>query len=310
MTSVLILTFVLMQLDMPALSQNINDLSLSSWLIAIPLVLGQLILIALRWRLLVNMGHSNVITRPEAIRICILGAMANLLFINTIGGILVRVGLAMQHGLELTHAIMSGLIDRALTLLALIILSACLFGYLSGLMPHQIYAMSGYLLIGLIGTGLLLIPLLFQDIYTKTPLSSQSLQPVLKFTKQLMTNHRLVVRLVAYSVLAQLLFIASCYFVVQTSANEVPIMALLALIPIMTLVSSIPLGYGGWGVREGAFIFGLGFLGVNMETAFLISLQIGVIGIVTTFIAALPFLILQKGDMFAFSAIKHEKPIA
>ena len=59
----------------------------------------------------------------------------------------------------------------------------------------------------------------------------------------------------------------------------------------MTLVASLPISIGGWGVREGAFIYGLGLLGVPMEAAFLISVQIGIMGMLTVMLIGMPVVI-------------------
>lgn len=51
--------------------------------------------------------------------------------------------------------------------------------------------------------------------------------------------------------------------------------AALTVVPIVMLISLLPISIGGWGVREGAMIVGLGLVGVESSDALLISIMFG-----------------------------------
>ena len=68
--------------------------------------------------------------------------------------------------------------------------------------------------------------------------------------------------------------------------------------PVLALISSLPISFGGWGVREGAFVYGLGLIGFSMESAFFLSVQVGFITLVAPFVVGLPYLL--KSDMRKF----------
>ena len=68
----------------------------------------------------------------------------------------------------------------------------------------------------------------------------------------------------------------------------------IAIIPVITIVASLPIGYGGWGIREGAFVYGLGLINIPFETAFATSIQIGIISMAGALIAAIPALVLSS----------------
>ncbi|MGH1457110.1 MAG: hypothetical protein ACRBDI_10045 [Alphaproteobacteria bacterium] len=57
------------------------------------------------------------------------------------------------------------------------------------------------------------------------------------------------------------------------------------------------------GVREGAFIYGLGLIGYSWEAAFFISVQVGVVTMIAPFIVGLPYFI--KYDMREFLNGRH-----
>ena len=52
----------------------------------------------------------------------------------------------------------------------------------------------------------------------------------------------------------------------------------LAVIPLVTLATTLPISFGGWGVREGVFVALLGILGVPAGGAFVLSVLFGVGG--------------------------------
>ena len=62
----------------------------------------------------------------------------------------------------------------------------------------------------------------------------------------------------------------------------------LILIPIILLVSAIPLSIGGWGIRESAMIIGLSIAGISKNYALAVSVIYGLLLI----ISALPGLAL------------------
>ena len=56
---------------------------------------------------------------------------------------------------------------------------------------------------------------------------------------------------------------------------ELKMLGLLVIIPIVRLLIVLPISIAGWGIREGAMIIGLGFVGVGPENAFALSLLWG-----------------------------------
>ena len=66
---------------------------------------------------------------------------------------------------------------------------------------------------------------------------------------------------------------------------------MMAILPFVTLVAALPVSFGGWGVREGAFIFALGLSGVPQEAAFMLSVHIGLLSLFATALAGVPALL-------------------
>lgn len=81
-----------------------------------------------------------------------------------------------------------------------------------------------------------------------------------------------IAKAVLYSAALQILVIASVYLLAQGLSLSVSFLALLIFVPIIIVFSMIPVSIAGIGLREGAFVFLLGALGVPPEKAITLSL--------------------------------------
>jgi hypothetical protein len=75
------------------------------------------------------------------------------------------------------------------------------------------------------------------------------------------------------SVFVQFTCILGVYVLALGIGQNIPFLALLIYLPLITLVSTLPISISGLGVREGAFVLLLGLIGVRPETATAISLS-------------------------------------
>jgi uncharacterized membrane protein YbhN (UPF0104 family) len=53
------------------------------------------------------------------------------------------------------------------------------------------------------------------------------------------------------------------------------------ILPVVLLLTSLPISFAGWGLREGAMIIALGVYGVTQETALALSLVYGILHLVS-----------------------------
>ena len=74
------------------------------------------------------------------------------------------------------------------------------------------------------------------------------------------------------SLVAQLVGIASTFLISQALGLNVPFVYFLVVVPIIWVITMVPISIGGLGVREGAFVFFFTQQGVSTETALLLSL--------------------------------------
>ena len=108
-------------------------------------------------------------------------------------------------------------------------------------------------------------------------------------------DSRLLFRLLAHSLLLQVASISVSWIVAAALDVDLSFSACLALVPLVWLATLVPLSFGGIGVREAAFAYLLGTVGVSPEASLLVSLGTfaslvfnGVVGAVLLLIQAVP----------------------
>ncbi len=84
-----------------------------------------------------------------------------------------------------------------------------------------------------------------------------------------------------YSIMVQLLVILSVFILSQGLSMHIPFLSLLIFMPIIILVSSLPISISGIGLREGTFIFLLGSTGISADK----SITLSVVWFMSVFVA-------------------------
>jgi uncharacterized protein (TIRG00374 family) len=74
------------------------------------------------------------------------------------------------------------------------------------------------------------------------------------------------------SLVYQAATVAVTFIVVLAFNLQVPASAVFALVPLVWFATFLPIGVGGLGVREASFIFLFSYVGVDQETALVMSL--------------------------------------
>lgn len=75
---------------------------------------------------------------------------------------------------------------------------------------------------------------------------------------------------------------------------EIPFRNLMAVVPLVTLATLLPLSLNGLGIREGGFVLLLSVFGYSSESALLLSLSVYVLTLILSLIGALLFLVMKR----------------
>ena len=302
--SLAIMALLAMRMDISALGEHVGHIQGSIWLLAAGMIFVQILALSYRWFLLIN-AHESRITYRNAVRVTLASMIANYLFITSIGGIIVRVAMSVQSGISLVRSIAATALDRVMTLLALLILTALFLPVLSAIASHDIVHQAVFIL-GLFASGVFLFALLMFDTFRRRIIfSHRKVAMCFQYLRTVMTDHNMMGKILTSSLVGQVAYFAAVYVVTASMGVEFSWLYFISILPLITVIASLPVGYGGWGIREGAFVYGLGLIDIPIEIAFAVSVQIGLISMLCAFIAGVPALVLRRSSPFKFSVLSR-----
>ena len=147
-----------------------------------------------------------------------------------------------------------------------------------------------FLLTGVLGGGLmlLLIPKSWHQYVLFRPFIS-----LIEMVRRALCHKTLFLSILLSSLLASILLISGLQ--VLMIAFDIPMTwgQGAVILPVVMLLTSLPISFAGWGLREGAMIIALGVYGVPQETALALSLVYGVLHLVSA-LPGLALWILKK----------------
>jgi hypothetical protein len=199
----------------------------------------------------------------------------NCLPFGTVGGDVARVWLARRFALSLSQIVLSILVDRVLTVAALIMLALATLPTISS--PLAVTAWFGGAAILVAGVlGILLLGVIERVLGRWR--RQRLIHVVLRMAeelRQLKTRSGLIALGFALGSGACSAFGAYC--IARSLGIGVGPVPMIAVISIMTLVVALPISVAGWGVREISLVALLGLLGVDREAALALSVELGLI---------------------------------
>lgn len=301
-----LLAFFSLQMDWGTLLEGGRELNPLLFLGSVVCVLGQILFLNFRWHALLNAGRVKV-PFSASVLINIAGYFANVMFIASVGGIIAKSGLAIRQGVPVFHSVFATFLDRFMTLFALVFLSLCGLPFLTGTIDSKILIMFLCTTLFLLFVVGLFLVLLRSGLLRHYILSGRRKKRLLVVMRNFFENKVLMGRTLFHSVVAQLFFISSVYVLsLGFEEHNASTLEFLALLPILSLIASLPISFGGWGVREGAFIYGLGLIGFSMESSFLLSVQVGFVGLVAPFLVGVPYLFQKEMHLLLREKKKKE----
>ena len=302
--SMSIMALLAVRMDFGALGGHIGHIQGSIWLVASGMIFAQIFALSYRWFLLIN-AHEDRITYRNAVRVTLASMIANYLFITSIGGIIVRVAMSVQSGISLVRSIAATALDRVMTLVALLILTAVFLPVLSAIASHDVIHQAVFVL-GLFSCAAFMFALLMFDTFRrKIIFSHRKVTMCFKYLRTVMTDQNMMGKILISSLIGQIAYFVAAYALTVSMGIEFSWLHFISILPLITIIASLPIGYGGWGIREGAFVYGLGLINIPIEVAFAVSVQIGLISMICAFIAGVPALIFRRNTSFKFPALSR-----
>lgn len=279
-----IIAYILYDVNRLDLWRTLVQVRLPYFLLATLLYGVSQTLSAIKWALL---GRSVGMDRPwrDYVRFYFIGMFFNIFGLSTLGGDLVR-ALYLGGGRRLGLAINSVVFDRISGLAILMALgSFALLVFPQPQLPWLLTAATITSGIGLI-IGWWTCPRLVRLLPPQNPIRRQVEVDLGPFWR----DSRLLVRVGLVSLAFHLLQVATQYVLIRAAGAEISFTYCLAFHPILSVMMALPVSLGGFGVREGGYLYFLTQIDIDDSIAVTSGLLWWVMSVVVGLIGGLWFL--------------------
>ena len=276
-----LIAWLMNKIDIVKVWAIIQDLHGGLLGIVLVIIWVTLLAIAKRWQLVIRLGSVDVPLRSLT-ETTFIGAFFNQLLPSSVGGDFFRILAVRRRGASLNEAVTGVFIDRLFGFISLGILCLLIIpaeGQV--LMESDLrwpFLFTMFLLAGVLGSGLLLLfmPKSWHTFFFIRPFHS-----VIVMGQEALRHKPLFLSILLSSLGASVLLISGLQILMM--AFEIPLTwgQGVVILPVVMLLSSLPISFAGWGLREGAMIIALGVYGVSQEKALALSLVYGMLHLVS-----------------------------
>jgi uncharacterized protein (TIRG00374 family) len=274
--SVGLVVFIVKSTNVKGIGGRLLEVNVEVILVAAAIMAALVILPALRWTRLIRLG-GGTFDVGTAYRLTVIGNFFGQV-LPSIGGDGVRAWYAYKLGIPLAISINSVLLDRLAALIAVLLLALLSLPWLWAMVPRQFAWWTISLIVfGTMGGAVLL------NGVTRLP-ESWNRWRIIKVGKNLadschslISNKPYLFQVIGLSLLVHLSVAVFVYALTKVVHVPASLEDCLLLIPLVMLVSTIPISVAGWGIREGAMVVAFGFLKIPPSDALLVSILFGIV---------------------------------
>jgi uncharacterized protein (TIRG00374 family) len=304
--SIAFLFYATRKIDLSSFAHDIRTLN-PPWL------LGGLIQLSLipvlggaRWRLVLSTLGSKIGIWSST-RLFWVGMIFNQVLPSSSGGDAIRVVLAWRRGVPLPRSAHSVILERLVMVFTLVILVAAiqlLPGYRENIPaaawfgPILLFAAVAGLIFVTLGESLIARLRLWRALSALAELSIDARKFLLSRSSS---------RVAGLSVLTHLNIAVASLWLGKALGIHLGIVDYAFYMSLLTLVTSLPVSIGGWGIREGAVVALFGNSGVSAHSALAFSILFGLsVGVIS--LAGLPFVSIREAGRSADEVASRAQP--
>ena len=262
------------------------------------LALGQLLLIpilgGIRWRLVLRVLGAPI-SLLSATRLFWVGMMCSQILPSTSGGDAIRIVLAWRTGIPFARSAHSVILERVAMMITLISLVALIvvLGVEQTSIPGTRW-LGPLLLCGTVFGTMFLV--LADGIFANLPSWKifRALSELSSDARKLLLSSSSA-RLIGWSLLTHLNLAIAALWIGKAIDLHLNLLDYVFYISLITLITSLPLSIGGWGVREGVVVALFGGAGVSTHSALAFSILYG-LSVAAISLGGLLFVSLKKTD--------------
>jgi uncharacterized protein (TIRG00374 family) len=275
--------FLIQQVDLVAAKERALKVAPDMLALVILLSIVQVFIANFRWRVVLVALIDEMLSYFSTLRILYIGFFFNQALPSSVGGDAVRMVLGHRAGIPLGQAISSVFLDRVANLLALVVIVSCATPFfIIHIAPNkQPWVWAGLALLIVAALSGLVFLVALQRLPEKLHKWRfvRGLIGLAGDTQRVFLNPGHAIRALSWSIVGFVNITVAAYFLAKGLQLNVTFADFLVLIPMVFLVTTLPISIAGWGVREGATVAALGLIGVPSEGALVLSLLLGFISL-------------------------------
>ena len=273
--SIGLLAVLLQNLDMAAVAAVLGRLPAAAIAAGLILMLVQFAVLGLRWWL-VMAAIEAPIELGKVLPITFIGVFFNQVLPTSFGGDAVRMWQAHRLGVDGQAAVIGVLLERIGGLFGLVVVTALGVAYLGSDVDNQAIRLGLLATLPLAVAGILALAAL-----DRLPERWRRARPLREAARLARDSRRVFLEpanalpLLLLSMLSHVLAAAAIYAFAEGLQLGLPFATCVALFSAVILVTTIPISFAGWGLREGAMVALFAFAGLGADTALALSLTFG-----------------------------------
>lgn len=272
--------FIFQRIDLIQVKQVLKGMQLLPFFVATACLSGSVLLMSRRWQVLLQL-HGQGLSFSDLNRIVWIGFFLNQGLPSSIGGDVYRIYILGRRLNSTILSLMSVLIERFYGLFSFALIASLAILFQFQYFPFPLLRDTGWITLALMGFaigGIVLLrtfPLSLID-NLKERYFLKFLHEGIQALKALNLGYYGSFRILLWTLLSHVLNIGC--FIMLANGLSIPQFGwrvALIVVPIVHIVSSLPISLAGWGVREGIMVYSLGYFGIPLASALSLSLSYG-----------------------------------
>jgi glycosyltransferase 2 family protein len=292
--TVVMLAVVLHSVDLPAAWKYASEQNDWFLLLAAAFLAFQIACGANRWHLILRCLNAAM-PLVETFRIYYISVFFGTCMLASVGGDVARVWLTYRNDIRAGIATISVILDRVAALAGVAIIVLAVTPFFMGVVGRD-YAVPAVILAVLAAIGLLGIVLVAQ--LDRIPIGRwarfrlvNQLAALGGATRQVFLRPATSIPVLTLGVASQVGASLAAYAIARSLGLNITAIDCLILMQPVTLLATLPISIGGWGVREAAMVTFLGLIGVPPSAAVIVSIQLGLLSVVLSLPGGVLFLV-------------------
>lgn len=280
--TVALLVIIILNVSFQKISTILDNFEILFFFIGLVILIIQAMVATFRWRIVLS-GLNLEFNFNKVLSFFWIGLFFNQTLLSSVGGDALRGYCIYKNGHGLALSSISVLLDRIFGMVGLIILMIISFPIIFNLINDKDILLGiAFLIMGVLS---MIFSTFMLDLLPKKMDKYRIIKGFFALSrqgrKQILSLYPGSI-LILLSIVVHLLSVLVFVLLSKGMSLDLDWHSLFFIVPLITLLSAMPISIAGWGVREGAMVVSLGYLGAAPEQALVLSILYGVLMLISS----------------------------